>query len=273
MSPENETEALEIRLFLDAISAKYGYDMRGYATGSMRRRVLAALARSGLAHLGELQHRVLHDRAFFAEVIEDLTVRVSEMFRDPSFFLAFRSRVVPLLRTYPRLNVWHCGCAAGEEVYATAIVLLEEGLYDRTQIYATDVSAQALEQAKQALYPADRLKAFAEGYAASGGKSTFSSYFTEAYDGIALRESLRKNILFFEHNLVSDHVFAEMNVVFCRNVLIYFGEELRGRVMGTIRESLCPGGFLCLGSSETLRGAQALPFSDFVPTERIYRHS
>lgn len=272
MTPESDVEALEVRLFLEAISAKYGYDMRGYASDSMRRRVLAALAKSGLAHMGELQHRVLHDASFFARLIEDLTVRVSDMFRDPAFFLTFRTRIVPVLRTYPLLKIWHCGCASGEEVYACAIVLLEEGLYERSQIYATDVSLRALEQAKQGVYPADRVAVFAEGYAASGGKSQFAAYYTEAYDGIALRESLRKNILFFEHNLVSDYVFAEVNVVFCRNVLIYFGQDLRGRVIDKLGASLCPGGFLCLGSSETLRAPQQ-PFSEFAPTERIYRRS
>lgn len=272
MRPESDTETIEVRLFLEAIYAKYGYDLRGYAPASMRRRVLAALARSGAAHLGELQHRLLHEPALFHDMIEHLTVRVSDMFRDPSFFLAFRARVVPILRTYPRLNIWHCGCAAGEEVYACAIVLLEEGLYERAQIYATDVSAQAIEQGKQGLYPAERLATFAESYAASGGKAAFADYYTEAYDGIALRESLQKNILFFDHNLVSDYVFAEMNVVFCRNVLLYFGDDLRGRVMEKITESLCPGGFLCLGNSESLR-APPDSFTAFDPAERIYRRS
>jgi chemotaxis protein methyltransferase CheR len=237
----------------------------------MSRRLHCALARSGAAHLGDLQHRVLRDPILFARLIEDLTVRVSDMFRDPSFFLALRKRVVPLLRTYPRLNVWHCGCAGGEEVYATAIVLHEEGLYDRCQIYATDVSMHALEQAKHGVYPAQRLPAFAESYAASGGTSTFSSYYTEAYEGIALRESLRRNILFFDHNLVSDHVFAEMNVIFCRNVLIYFGEQLRMQVLKKLDASLCPGGFLCLGGSEML-SEDTSPFAAFSPEERIYRH-
>lgn len=271
MSGDPEVEAIEVRLFLEAIYARYGYDMRGYASASLTRRVLAALARSGAEHLGELQHRVLHDPAFFSRLIETLTVRVSDMFRDPTFFRTFRTHVIPILRTYPLLKIWHCGCASGEEVYATAIVLAEEGLYDRAQIYATDVSADAIEQAKQGVYAAERRSVFEEAYVAAGGTQRFDAYFTEAYGGIAVRESLRRNILFFEHNLVSDYVFAETNVVFCRNVLLYFGDDLRGRVVDKLRESLCPGGFLCLGRSETLRGPHADRFTPFSVAERIYR--
>jgi chemotaxis protein methyltransferase CheR len=273
MSPEKDVENIEIALLLEAIFVRYGYDLRGYAPESMRRRARAALAKSGLAHMGELQHGILADPGLFARVIDDLTVRVSDMFRDPAFFLAFRTHVVPVLRTYPLLKIWHAGCASGEEVYACAIMLLEEGLYERSQIYATDVSGSALQQAKHAVYSAERLPGFAERYAASGGTSTFANYCTEGYDGIALRESLQKNILFFEHNLVSDYVFAEMNVVFCRNVLIYFGERLRGQVLDKLGDSLCPGGFFCLGASETMAGSHASRFADFVGPARIYRHA
>lgn len=273
MNAALEVEEIEVRLFLEAIHRRYGYDLRDYSPASIRRRVLMALAKSGLDNLGQLQHRVLTDGGFFSHVLEDLTVRVSEMFRDPTFYRAFRSQVVPVLRTYPLLKIWHTGCATGEEVYGTAIVLFEEGLYERAQIYATDLSPKALAQAKEGTYSTEHLKTFSENYTRGGGTQDFSSYFTEAYGGLAMRESLRRNVSFFQHNLVSDHASGEMHVIFCRNVLIYFGHDLRARVLTTLSHSLCAGGFLCLGSSERLaRAGQAHPFSDFVAEERIYRH-
>jgi chemotaxis protein methyltransferase CheR len=269
---EEDVEGIETRLLLEAINAQYGYDLRDYAPTSMRRRVLAALAASGLPHLGELQHQVLTDPAFFASVLDGLTVRVSELFRDPPFHLTFRTQVVPLLRTYPLLKIWHAGCASGEEVYTTAILLQESGLYDRTQIYATDLSHEALEQARHGIYSAEHLPRFAANYQQAGGTATISAYYTEAYDRIAMRESLRRNVVFFQHNLVSDHVFGEMNVIVCRNVLIYFGPDLKKRVLHKFEQSLTPRGFLCLGTSEHLP-SYAAPgsFSDFAGPQRIYR--
>jgi chemotaxis protein methyltransferase CheR len=269
---QEDLAALEIRLLLEAIHARYGYDLRGYTGSSMRRRVQAALAQSGCQHLGELQHRLLADPRFFATVLDCLTVRVSEMFRDPTFFRVFRLQVAPVLRTYPLLNVWHSGCAGGQEVYSTAILLTEEGLYDRVQIYATDLSLTALEEAKQGVYPADRLPAYADNYVRSGGHGRLADYFTEAYDRIAVKEALRRRVLFFEHNLVSDQVFAEMHVVFCRNVLIYFGRELREQVLRKLGQSTRPGGFLCLGAGEQPPRTLRREFSEFAGPERIYRH-
>jgi chemotaxis protein methyltransferase CheR len=272
MEPDVELETLEMRLLLEAIHARYGYDLRDYAEYSMRRRVRAALARSGLPNLGALQHALLSDAAFFAQVIENLTVRVSDMFRDPPFYRAFRARVVPVLRTYPLLKIWHAGCATGEEAYATAILLSEEGLYERAQIYATDISALALHHAKQGVYEADRMPAFEQNYRSAGGQRSFAGYCTAAYDQLVMAEALRRNILFFQHNLVSDHVFGEMNVIFCRNVFLYFGPDLRQRVTEKFRQSLCAGGFLCLGSSEHLAQSGAHPaFEEFATAERIYR--
>jgi chemotaxis protein methyltransferase CheR len=269
----DEVGALEVRLLLEAIHAKYGYDLRDYAPDSIQRRVLGALARSGLRNLGEFQHQVLVDQDFFAQVLEQLLVRVSSMFRDPGFFGTFRARVVPILRTYPLLKIWHSGCAAGEEVYTSAIVLSEEGLYGRSHIYATDLSTQALEQAKQGIYSAQHLEASADSYLKSGGSSNLSSYYTAAYNRIAIKESLRQNISFFQHDLVSDYVFGEMQVIFCRNVLIYFTHNLRDRVLEKFAQSLCPGGFLCLGSSERLRRSrQEGMFAEFAAEERIYRY-
>jgi chemotaxis protein methyltransferase CheR len=266
-----DIEAIEVRLFLEAIHDRYGYDLRDYSTPSIRRRLLAALAKTGLAHLGELQHQVLNDPQLFTTVLEDLTVRVSEMFRDPSFYRSFRTQVIPILRTYPLLNVWHSGCASGEEAFSSAIILTEEGLYDRVQIYATDLSDRALEQAKQGLYSAEVIPQCSANYEAAGGTARFADYYRTAYDHFAMRESLRRRILFFQHNLVSDHVFAEMHIIFCRNVLIYFEPALRERVLKKFVESLCPGGFLCLGSSERLAPVYQDVFSTFDDRERIYR--
>lgn len=268
----DDTEALEIRLLLEAIYAQYGYDLRDYALSSMHRRVQAALVASGLPHLGELQHRLLVDPTFFAEVLETLTVRVSELFRDPDFYLAFRAQVVPVLRTYPLFKIWHAGCANGEEVYAMAIMLQEEGLYDRAQIYATDLSHEALDHARQGIYPSAQLAKFTDNYQRAGGTAGLAAYYTEAYDRLAMRESLRRNVVFFQHNLVSDHVFAEMNVIVCRNVLIYFGPSLKERVLAKFEQSLCPRGFLCLGTSEHLTSYPThKSFEEFAPRERIYR--
>jgi len=272
MQPDKDTQAIEIRLLLEAIHSKYGYDLRDYAKPSLERRVLAALAKSGLPNLGELQHQILTDAALFGRVLDDLTVRVSGFFRDPKFHLAFRDRVVPYLRTYPLLRIWHAGCAGGEEVYANAIVLHEEGLYDRCQLYATDVSPGALEHAKDGVYPAQDLPELTKNYREAGGRSDPSIYYTAAYDRIAIKEPLRRNVLFFQHNLVSDHVFGEMQVVFCRNVLIYFEESLRRRVLAKLAESLCAGGFLCLGSSEKLSRASHEAFVELSEDGPIYRY-
>lgn len=269
----DEIERLEIRLFLDAIWARWGYDLRDYAAPSMERRVRATLEASGFAHLGELQHRVLHDRDVFADVIESLTVRVTELFRDPHVYRAIRASVVPLLRTYPVFKVWHAGCATGEEAYTTAILLDEEGLGERAQLYATDLSYRAISQAKEGVYPSKNLESFVRNHGLSGSLSDPGDWLTAAYDHIAMRETLRSRIHFFQHDLVSDQVFGEMNVVFCRNVLIYFNADLRARVFAKIAASLCPGGFLVVGTSERL-GSSALEgrFKPFCDPQRIYRY-
>jgi chemotaxis protein methyltransferase CheR len=273
MEPESDTEDLEVSLLLEAIATKYGHDLRGYHPASMKRRVQNALARSGADSLGDLQHRLLHDASVFTSVLDDLTVQVSDMFRDPSFYRRFRQDVVPLLQTYPQLKIWHAGCSSGEEVYATAIVLREEGLYDRTQIYATDLSPAALRRAREGVYPDERLADFTQNYRAGGGKARFEDNYSTGYGAVAFAESLRKNVVFFHHDLVGDHVFGQMQVVFCRNVLIYFGRELRMRVMSKLAAGLCRGGFLVLGSSEHLgRSEERLGFVEFDAREHIYRY-
>lgn len=274
MAPDPELEALEMRLLFEAILARYGYDLKQYARKSMERRIRAVLARSGLHNLGELQHKVLSDAAFFTSMLEDLTVPVSALFRDPSMYTVFREQVVPMLRSYPTLKIWHAGCASGEEAYAMAILLLEEGLYERTQIYATDLSVKMLEHAKEGVYPISKLEQYAKNYLEAGGKAELSVYYTAAYDHIAMKDALRKNILFFQHNLASDYVFGEMHVIFCRNVFIYFEDALRERVLRKFTESLCAGGFLCLGSSERLPQRHVgNTFTELSAQERIYRHA
>jgi chemotaxis protein methyltransferase CheR len=261
----------EVRQVLEAIRARYGYDFSGYAPASIRRRVLGALAKSGLGSPHAFRDKLCAEPDFFARVFDDLTVRVSELYRNPAFYRTFRERVAPLLRTAPRLNIWIAGCAGGEEAYSIAILLQEADLYDRAQIYATDLSARALEQAKQGVYPISSLVTFTQNYRHSGGAGDPQDAYTLAYNRIAFRASLRRHISFFRHDLVGDHIFAEIQVILCRNVLIYFGPELRERVIQKFSQSLCPGGFLCLGGSERLSPSAARRYRDFAADHRIYR--
>jgi chemotaxis protein methyltransferase CheR len=266
-----EVERIEVDLVLEAIHTKYGYDLRGYTAAPMLSRVRALLARTGVAHLGELQHRLLHDAEFFGSVLHGLTVQVSSMFRDPSFYRTLRERVVPILRTYPELKIWHAGCSSGEEVYAMAIVLMEANLYERARIYATDISEAALERAREGIYLESRLAGFASDYAASGGTGRFEDYYQLQRGRMVMKAPLRQNLAFFQHDLVSDYALGEMHVILCRNVLIYFGAALRERVLGTFAKGLGRGGFLCLGASEALPESQSHAFRDFESFERVYR--
>lgn len=268
---DDPLEALEVRLLLDGIKARYGYDFRQYAADSMLRRVRAAAAKVGAKHLGELQHRLLHEPEVFSVVLDVLTVRVTEMFRDPSFYRALRQLVLPVLRTYPQLKIWHAGCASGEEVYATAILLSEAGLYERTQIYATDVSSVAVEQTREGVYLDTALLEFERNYRQSGGEGDLGAYFSRAYGRVSVRPTLKKNVHVFQHDLVSDYSLGEMQVIFCRNVLIYFGDELRQRAFALFADALSRGGFLCLGASEALPSQQRARYQEVAPNERIFR--
>jgi chemotaxis protein methyltransferase CheR len=270
-SVDVEAERIELELVLEAIHARYGYDLRGYATVPLQRRMRALLDRTGVPHLGELQHRLLHDAEFFGSVLHSLTVQVSTMFRDPTFYRTLRERVVPILRTFPEIKIWHAGCSSGEEVYAMAVLLVEEGLYDRARIYATDISAPALERARDGVYDEACSRAFAADYAASGGKRALEEYYRVERGHIVIDERLRRNVVFFQHNLVSDYALGEMHVILCRNVLIYFEAPLREQVLGTLAMGLRRGGFLCLGASESLPESRARDFGDFESFERIYR--
>lgn len=272
MTPgDDEAERLEVRLVLEAIHERYGYDFRNYTADSMARRVQAAAAKLGMKNLGELLHRVVREPDVFSAVLDLLTVRVTEMFRDPPFYRALRRLVVPVLRTYPQVKIWHAGCASGEEVYSTAILLSEEGLYDRAQIYATDMSSVAIEQAREGLYPESVLATSARNYAAAGGTNDFQSYWLCAYGRGSIRPALKRNVHFFQHDLVSDYSLGEMHLVFCRNVLIYFGHELRQRVFALFADALARGGVLCLGGSEALPAAQLPYYEELSAADRIFR--
>jgi chemotaxis protein methyltransferase CheR len=250
---EVNVEDIEITLLLEAIYQMYGYDFRSYSKASIRRRIMHRLGMSGLECVSDMTRKVLHDRDFFVTLLNDLTVNVTEMYRDPKFYRAFREEVVPMLKTFPFIKIWHAGCATGEEIYSMAILLREEGLYERSMIYATDIDKNVLAAAKKAIYPVANMRQYSENYRQSGGKASLSDYYTAKYDGAILDQSLKKNIVFADHDLATDQVFGEMNVILCRNVLIYFDRELQRRVFNLFSESLDMGGVLCLGTKESLR--------------------
>lgn len=269
MAPE--VDALEVELVLEAIFRRYGYDFRGYARDVMSRRLAIAQLKTGAKNLGDLQHALLSDEAVFQVVLTQLTVRVSDVFRDPEFWATVRQRVVPTLRTYPTLKLWLAGCASGEEVYSMAILLEEEGLTARSIVYATDMSREGLSEAKEGVYAQTRLGSFIENYQNAGGKRRFEDYCTVAYDRLAMDSSLRRNVVFFEHNLISDYSPGQMNVVFCRNVLIYFDADTRQRTLALFRGCLNPSGYLCLGMSEALPQVMRGDFEVVAQNERIFR--
>jgi chemotaxis protein methyltransferase CheR len=263
---------IELQLLIDAIYLKYHYDFRGYARASLKRRLRTAMGRFGCDTLSRLQDKVLHDPSIFPALLGYLTVQVSEMFRDPAYFRSLRNRVVPLLRTYPSLRVWVAGCSSGEEVYSLAILLREEGLLDRTLIYATDINAQALEQAEAGVYNVDRIAGFSDNYVKAGGSASLSEYYTAAYGRAVFDKSLRQNIVFSDHSLATDSVFAEVQLVSCRNVMIYFDRTLQDRAVGLFRDALVRRGFLGIGAKEALRfSSHADAFEELERNERIYQ--
>jgi chemotaxis protein methyltransferase CheR len=245
-------EERAVDVFLNAIYERRHYDFRRYARASLRRRLCLALTELRCQSLPELQSKALADDGAFGALVRILTVPVSEMFRDPAFFLVFREQIVPELRTYPSFKLWVAGCSAGEEVYSLAIVLAEEGLLDRCLIYATDINDESLAKARAGVYAIDRMKLFSDNYFKSGGKESLSKYYTAAYGGVVLARSLTKNIVFSDHSLATDSVFSEVQVVTCRNVMIYFDRTLQDRVLGLFRDALARRGFLGLGSKETV---------------------
>jgi len=263
---------IELPLLLEAIYRRYHYDFRGYASASLKRRLAQAMDRFSCRTLSQLQDLVLHQPVLFPTLLDFLTVQVSEMFRDPPYFRALREKVVPLLRTYPSLKVWVAGCSTGEEVYSLAILLQEEGLLERSLIYATDINASALERAQSGIYDAARVAGFTDNHRKSGARSSLSDYYTAAYGKAVFDKSLKSNIVFADHSLSTDSAFSEVQLVSCRNVLIYFDRQLQDRVLGLFRDSLCRKGFLGLGAKESVRfSAHSYAFSDFVANDKIFR--
>jgi chemotaxis protein methyltransferase CheR len=265
-------DELEIDLLVEAIYRMYGFDFRQYARSSLRRRVRHAVEAEQCATISGLQERILHDRDCFDRVLPRLSVNVSAMFRDPSFFRAFRTHVVPVLRTYPFVRIWQAGCSTGEEAYSVAILLEEEGLFDRCRIYATDMNSAVLRTAKAGIYPLDAMQRYTTNYLQSGGTRSFSEYYTASYDHAMLHPALQRNILFTEHNLATDGAFNEFNVILCRNVMIYFTRPLQGRVHQLFYDSLVPFGILGIGSHETMRLTDhEHHYQPIADGERLYR--
>jgi len=262
----------ELKLLLEAIYFKYQHDFRHYAFSSLRRRVTLAMERFGCRSVSQLQDRVLHEPEVFGQMLQFLTVQVSEMFRDPAYFRALRQEVVPLLKTYPSIKLWIAGCSTGEEVWSFAIMLTEEGLLERTLVYATDINTESLQTAEAGVYPLDRVAQFSANYLAAGGKRSLSDYYHAAYDGAMFDRALRQKVLFADHSLATDTVFSEVHLVSCRNVLIYFDRPLQDRAIGLFREALVRRGFLGLGSKESLRvTSHADAFIELDRAARIYQ--
>jgi len=263
---------IELRMLVEAVYLKYNYDFRDYTGASQKRRVLVAMREMGCSTVSELQSRVLHDPNGFAQLLQYLTIPVTEMFRDPDYFRAVREQVAPFLKTYPSLKIWVAGCSTGEEVYSLAILLKEEGLLERSIIYATDINPKSLETARRGVYPIDRMRLYTENYQKSGGKAAFSDYYTAAYGGALFERSLIENVTFADHSLSTDTVFSETHFVSCRNVLIYFNRTLQDRVFGLFHESLCHRGFLGLGSKESIDfSSYSGRFEPLARRERVYR--
>lgn len=253
LEAKDEIEAIEIDLLLDGIYRRYGYDFRSYASASIRRRIWKFAEQEGLATISAVQEAVLHQSSMMDRFVLSLTVNVTTMFRDPAFFLALRNLVVPILKTYPMIRIWDAGCATGEEAYSMAIVLKEEGIYDRCRIYATDMNEDVLRKAKTGIFPLSHMKEFTDNYIQSGGKTSFSNYYTAKYDYAIINQELRQNIIFAQHNLVTDKSFNEFNLVLIRNVLIYFNEDLRAKVLDLLHDSMASFGILALGKRESLK--------------------
>ena len=267
-----DLEHLEIELLLEGVFRHYGFDFRAYAYASIRRRLWKRVEGEELRTISQLQARILHDADAMERLLLDLSVNVTSMFRDPGFYREFRATVVPLLCTYPFIRIWHAGCSTGEEVFSMAILLEEEGLYDRARLYATDINDVVLQRAKQGIFPLERMQEYTENYIKAGGTRSFSEYYTAKYDGALFSPTLTRNIVFSQHNLVTDRSFSEFHVIFCRNVLIYFDKTLQNRVHRLFYESLVMFGVLALGSKESLKFSQFEPCYEKVsPTEKLYR--
>jgi chemotaxis protein methyltransferase CheR len=271
-SKVEDLEALEIQLLLEAVFRRYGFDFRDYALPSMKRRVCQCVVEEKACSITELQAKLLHDPAAMERFLLKVTINVTSMFRDPEFYRAFRTRVVPELRSKPFIRLWHVGCSTGEEVFSMAILLHEEGLYPRCRIYATDMNESVLAKAKKGIFPLANLREYTSNYLQAGGTGSFSEYYTAAYDSVIFQHSLGENVVFAQHNLVTDGSFNDFHVILCRNVMIYFNEALTSRVHGLLYESLAQGGFLGLGNRESIKFTpHESCYEEFDLNARIYR--
>jgi chemotaxis protein methyltransferase CheR len=267
-----DLEEIELLLLLEGVFRQYGFDFREYAPASLRRRVWRRVYAEGLSTISALQNRLLHDPACMERLLLDLSINVTSMFRDPGFYSAFRQKVVPMLRTYPFTRVWIAGCSTGEEVYSIAILLEEEGLYDRTRIYATDINEAVVGRARAGVFPLDKMREYTQNYINAGGSRAFSEYYLAKYDGAQFQRSLVDNVVFAQHNLVSDRSFNEFNVIVCRNVMIYFDRALQERVHRLFYESLVTFGVLGLGHRESIRQSPHEDrYEELDPAEKLYR--
>ena len=273
-SGSHDLERIEIKLLTEGIYRHYGFDFRDYSMPSLRRRIWKRIYAEGLTTISALTDKVLHDAQSMERLLLDLSINTTAMFRDPTFYLAFREKVVPLLRTYPFVRIWHAGCSTGEEVYSMSILLQEEGLYDRCRIYATDINESVLQKAKSGIFPIATMQENTSNYIAAGGNGTFSDYYTARYDYAIFRPSLRENVVFAQHNLVTDASFNHFNVIFCRNVLIYFNNQLQERVMQLFLNSHEMFGILGLGKKETVKYTSiAENYEEIDGEEKIYRRT
>ena len=269
---KKDIENLEIDCLLKILHRCRGYDFNHYAKASLKRRLKHVLEKKELQYFSELIPKLIYDNAFCTEFIVDLSVTVTEMFRDPEFYVAFREKVVPLLKTYPFIKIWHAGCATGEEVYSMAILLHEEGLLERTQLYATDFNKLALKKASTGIYPNSHIKTYTSNYNKFSQKGSLSDYYHAKYDSVKMNQRLKDHITFSLHNLSVDHHFGEMNVIICRNVIIYFDQILQTRVLTLFQDSLIPRGFLCLGSKESLLNTSVqASFESVSSSQKIFR--
>jgi chemotaxis protein methyltransferase CheR len=270
--PERDVEQLELELLLEAVYRRYGLDFRQYAQASLKRRLYRRVHAEGLETLSQLQDRLLHEPSCMERLLLDLSINVTSMFRDPSFYVAFREKVVPALHTYPFTRIWCAGCSTGEEVYSLAILLHEEGLYEKTRIYATDINEHVLQTALEGVFPLDRMKLYTQNYIRSGGKVDFSEYYVAAYDSVRFARALTENVVFAQHNLAMDRSFNEFNAIVCRNVMIYFDKTLQNHVHALFYESLATFGILALGHKESIGFTRfADRYEEIDLDERIYR--
>ncbi|WP_419875335.1 CheR family methyltransferase [Candidatus Pristimantibacillus sp. PTI5] len=269
---EDERERIEIELLLEAVFRFYGYDFRNYSYSSIRRRIWHRIHSERLTTVSGLMECILHNREYMDRLLADMTIHVTEMFRDPEVFKSFRENVVPFLRTLPLIRIWHAGCSTGEEVYSMAILLQEEGLYEKTRIYATDTSADVLKIAREGVYPIGKMKQYTRNYLESGGQASFSQYYTAKYDSVVFQTELKRNIVFAQHNLVTDSSFNEFNVILCRNVMIYFNKQLQHHVHGLLYDSLSRFGVLALGTKESINFTRhADAYEELDNPNRLYR--